>query len=117
MGTLGFCEIYLHRSMVSGQKEHRMGFVFSSLQLQYLLEAAHEKKNLFWFTVLVQSIQKGGGGGVWWDRTIYFMAAREPKKRNTGVPLFLQLSPLSLLFCVDPTPWNSATYIQGRSFP
>lgn len=62
MGTLGFCEIYLHRSMVSGQKEHRMGFVFSSLQLQYLLEAAHEKKNLFWFTVLVQSIQKGGGG-------------------------------------------------------
>lgn len=56
MGTLGLCETCLHetclhRSMASGQKEHRTGFVFSSLQPQYLLEATHGKKNLFLFSL------------------------------------------------------------------
>lgn len=91
MGTLGLCETCLHRtSMVSGQKEHRTGFVFSSLQPQYLLEATHGKKYLFWFTVWVQSIQKGR---FWWDRTVHFMASREPKRG-----MLVSLVPLAVSF-------------------
>lgn len=79
MGTLGLCEIVYMRLVyieqvwsVERKKEYRTGDLFL-ISATTVPARSNSWKEIF---VWVQPIQKGR---FWWDRTVYFMAAREPK--------------------------------------